>query len=137
VTDNDSADFDLPATDPRESGWWRDNEPSPTNGLAYDGRHPAWGTPDLTLLGTGRRPTPAFPLELLRPFWSAWASRKAHAASSPVDYVAVSLLAAIGAGLANVRWPLAGASWSEPPVLWCGLVGSPSCGKSPSMECGV
>jgi hypothetical protein len=43
-------------------------------------------------------------------------------------------LASVGAALANVRWPVAGAGWSEPPVLWCGLVGSPSSGKSPAMD---
>jgi hypothetical protein len=51
-----------------------------------------------------------------------------------VDYVAASLLASAGALIANVRWPVAGASWSEPPLLWVGLVGSPSAGKSPAMD---
>jgi hypothetical protein len=36
--------------------------------------------------------------------------------------------------LANVRWPVAGANWSEPPLLWCAEVGSPSAGKSPAMD---
>ena len=94
----------------------------------------AWHDPDMSLLGTGRRPAPAFPLELLGPFWSAWAARRAQEASAPVDYVALSLLACAAASLANVRWPVAGAGWAEPPVLWAGLVGSPSSGKSPSMD---
>jgi hypothetical protein len=93
-----------------------------------------WSHPDTSLLGTGRRPAPGFPTDLLGPFWSAWAARQAQEASAPVDYVALSLLASVGASLANVRWPVAGAGWSEPPVLWAALVGSPSSGKSPSMD---
>ena len=93
-----------------------------------------WRSPDLTILGSGRRVAPAFPLELLETFWSAWVARKADGASAARDYVAVSLLASAGAALANVRWPVAGANWSEPPILWCGLVGSPSSGKSPAMD---
>jgi hypothetical protein len=102
--------------------------------VAFSATDDPWRSPDLSLLGTGRRPAPAFPVDLLGPFWGDWATRKADAASSPVDYVGVSLLASVGAALGNVRWPLAGSSWSEPPVLWCGLVGSPSSGKSPSMD---
>jgi hypothetical protein len=94
----------------------------------------AWENTDTSLLGTGRRPAPEFPLPLLGPFWSAWASQRAQDASAPVDYVAVALLACASAALANVRWPVAGAGWSEPPLLWCGLVGTPSSGKSPSMD---
>ena len=81
-----------------------------------------WPDPDLTLLGTNRRPAPAFPVQLLGPFWSAWASRAAEGACAPVDYCAASLLAAVGASIANVRRPLAGRDWSEPPahVGWPG-----------------
>src|ERR671911_2594671 len=92
------ADFGLPATELRKPGWWRDSEPVSPNGVGHEARCTVWGRPDLSPLGTGRRPAPPFPVESLGPFWSAWASRKAQAASSPVDYVAVSLLAAIGAG---------------------------------------
>lgn len=93
-----------------------------------------WYSPDLTLLGTGRRPAPDFPLDLLGAYWSPWIERRAAGASAPVDYVATSLLACVGAMIANVRWPVAGASWSEPPLLWCGIVGSPSSSKSPAMD---
>lgn len=93
-----------------------------------------WSDPDTTLLGTNRRPAPAFPLDRLGPFWSGWATSAAAAASCPIDYPACSLLASIGAAIANVRWPVAGSGWSEPPHLWMGLVGSPSSGKSPGME---
>ena len=93
-----------------------------------------WGSPDLSLLGSNRRMAPTFPLPLLGPFWSHWATRAAEAASCPVDYTATALLGAIGASLGNVRRPILGAGWSEPPLLWAGLVGQPSSGKSPGLE---
>lgn len=93
-----------------------------------------WGPADLSFLGSGRRDAPAFPLEVLSPFWAEWATRSAAAASAPVDYVATALLASVGAVIANVRWPVAGAAWNEPPILWMAEVGPPSSGKSPSVD---
>lgn len=94
----------------------------------------AWEAPDLSLLGTGRRTPPEFPIDLLGAYWGDWVKRRAAGASAPVDYVAAGLLASAGAVLANARQPLAGAEWSEPPLLWCALVGSPSAGKSPALS---
>lgn len=109
------------------------DEPTGANGTIGTGGYGGWSDPDLSLLGTGRREAPAFPLHLLGP-WAGWCDRKAKAASAPVDYVAVALLASVGATISNVRWPQAGAGWSEPPVLWCAEVGPPSSSKSPSMD---
>jgi hypothetical protein len=95
---------------------------------------PSWANPDLSFLGSGRRPAPVFPSDLFRRFWHDWHKAAAARVSAPEDYVAVALLASAGAALANVRWPIAGAAWSEPPILWCGLVGSPSAGKSPAID---
>ncbi|MEO1102827.1 MAG: DUF3987 domain-containing protein [Pseudomonadota bacterium] len=94
----------------------------------------SWVTPDLSLLGSGRRAVPEFPLDLFDPFWASWVEKRAAGASAPVGYVAVALLAAVGASIANVRWPLAGSEWCEPPVLWCAIVGPPSAGKSPAID---
>ncbi|MCF4123852.1 YfjI family protein [Methylobacterium sp. SyP6R] len=93
----------------------------------------AWGEADISYLGMGRRPAPAFPLTVLGP-WADWVEMKARGACAPPDYVAVALMACAGAAIANVRWPLAGATWSEPPILWCAEVGAPSSSKSPSMD---
>ena len=95
---------------------------------------PSWANPDLSLLGSGRRPAPAFPSDLFRRFWHNWLKAAAARVSAPEDYVAVALLASAGAALGNVRWPVAGAGWSEPPILWSGLVGAPSAGKSPAID---
>ena len=93
-----------------------------------------WVTPDLSLLGNGHRPSPRFPVDLMKPFWAEWIKRAAETASAPLDYVAVSLLTSVSAVIANGRWPQAGAGWKEPPILWTGLVGSPSSGKSPALD---
>jgi hypothetical protein len=95
---------------------------------------PAWDNPDLSLLAVNQRPAPTFDVDVFGPVWTEWAIEQATAASAPIDYVACALLAAVGASVANVRWPIAGANWTEPPLLWCGLVGSPSAGKSPAMS---
>lgn len=92
-----------------------------------------WDVPDLSVLGTGRRPAPNFPIELFGESCADWCQRSAESASAPVDYVAAPLLGCIGASLANVRHPTTEAGWSEPPVLWIGVVGSPSSGKSPGV----
>ncbi|MBY0324015.1 MAG: DUF3987 domain-containing protein [Reyranella sp.] len=92
-----------------------------------------WGEIDSSFLDPARAPVPAFPLDLLPPFWRDWIGDTAGALGVPVDYVALSVLAAVsglcGAG-ASVR---VGPRWAEPLVLWQALVGAPSSGKSPAM----
>src|SRR5919202_4409242 len=101
----------------------------------YSGDSPAtWASPDLDYLGNGRRDAPSFPLDVLGPFWADRVSWWADAACAPPDFVAAGLLTVTGAAIANVRWPRAGADWSEPPLLWTALVGSPGSGKSPALD---
>ncbi|MBI2740893.1 MAG: DUF3987 domain-containing protein [Rhodospirillales bacterium] len=92
-----------------------------------------WGEIDPAFLDEARPPVPAFPLDVLPPFWRDWVGDTAGALGAPVDYVAQSVLAAVsglcGAG-ASVR---IGPRWAEPLVLWQALVGAPSSGKSPAM----
>ena len=92
-----------------------------------------WGEIDAALLEEARLPVPAFPLDLLPPFWRDWARDTARSTGAAADYVVLSLLAAVaglcGAG-ASVR---IGPRWHEPLVLWQALVGPPSSGKSPAI----
>src|SRR4051794_23709445 len=89
---------------------------------------PPWPEPELEMVRARRLPAPAFPTWVLGPFWSRWAADAAEACGGPVDYVALPLLSATGALLANVRraspWP----GWTEPPVIWTADVGNPSAG---------
>src|SRR4051812_20400998 len=85
-----------------------------------------WGEIDAAFLEGTRPAVPAFPLDLLSPLWRDWVRDTAHSTDAPVDYVALSLLAAVaglGGGGAVVR---IGPRWAEPLVLWQALVGPPS-----------
>jgi putative DNA primase/helicase len=75
------------------------------------------------------------PKEIFGPAW-AMLGDMAHGAGAPVDYVGVSFLAVCASligGKRKVR-PYADIDWSEPCVLWTGLVGDPSSGKSPGLD---
>ena len=93
-----------------------------------------WPQPDTAVLRHGRRPPPAFPLEVLGPFWADWVTAAAAGASAPVDYTAATLLAAASTLIGHARWVSPWKSWSEPPVLWIGNIGDPSSGKSPAAD---
>lgn len=92
-----------------------------------------WGEIDAALFEETRLPVPAFPLDLLPPFWRDWTRDTARSTGAAADYVVLSLLAAVaglcGAG-AHVR---VGPRWHESLVLWQALVGPPSSGKSPAI----
>ena len=92
-----------------------------------------WGDFDASFLDDSRAPLPAFPLDVLPAPWRAWVHDTAQAAGASDDYVALSLIAAVG-GLcgSGVRLQIA-PGWSEPLVLWQALIGAPSSGKSPAI----
>jgi putative DNA primase/helicase len=92
-------------------------------------------TPDMSVIAEYRlRLAPAV-LDL-EPFGNlaAWIAASAAACSVPVDYVAVSLLAAVAGLVGPTRWVSPWSGWIEPLILWCALVGNPSAGKSPSLD---
>ncbi len=92
-----------------------------------------WPEPDMSVIKTDT-PPPTFPLEIFPPDLALWLKQSAHSKSAPVDYLAATLLAATASLIGSSRkispWP----GWSEPPILWAALVGSPSAGKSPAMD---
>src|SRR5690349_18616779 len=92
-----------------------------------------WGEIDAALLEEERPPVPAFPLDLLPPFWRDWVADTTRSAGAAPDYVVQSLLAAVsglGGGGVSVR---IGPRWREPLILWQALVGPSSSGKSPAI----
>lgn len=91
--------------------------------------------PDMGVLRMRVRPAPVFPLKLLREGWAIWVGDAAKAAAAPIDYVALTLLAAASALVGNARWAKATEGWTEPPHLWIGLVGESGSSKSPGMDC--
>lgn len=104
---------------------------------AFENAEPisGWPAPDMTLLSAGRRPPPRMPKEIFGPAWSVLEDM-AHGAGAPVDYVGVSFLSVVASligGKRKVR-PYADVGWTEPCILWTGLVGDPSSGKSPALD---
>lgn len=92
-----------------------------------------WPDPDMSVLRLNRRPPPTLPLDVFGPDWRGWIEDAATAAACPPDYVAAPLLASGSALIGNARWAQAGA-WTEPPHLWCGVVGDSGGGKSPGAD---
>jgi hypothetical protein len=94
-----------------------------------------WSIPDVSILTGGRRAPVPMPSGL---FGSAWPllMQIAEGTASPVDYPALAWLttsASLIGGKRRVR-PYATSPWSEPSILWAGLVGDPSSRKSPALD---
>jgi len=100
------------------------------------GTNDTFGRPDITVLNEGRRSAPALPCDDQGPFlsWARWIRETADSKSAPRDYVACALLAAVAGLVGNTRWARAWEGWDEPAILWFGLVGAPSSGKSPAAD---
>ena len=93
-----------------------------------------WPEPDLSAAHQNRRPPPQLPLEVFGPLWADWIATAAEAASAPPDYVVGPVLAGASTLIGNARWVSPWRGWKEPPILWIGVVGDPSAGKSPGAD---
>ncbi|HSG16053.1 MAG TPA: DUF3987 domain-containing protein, partial [Anaerolineae bacterium] len=93
-----------------------------------------WPAPDLSIINSSRREPPPLPIEVFGP-WQEWIEQSAKSKSVPVDYVAAGLLACAASLLGNRRWGSPWPGWKEPSALWMMLVGDPSAGKSPAIDC--
>lgn len=96
-----------------------------------------WPAPDMTLLRPERPPAPSMsPDDFSFVFgpWAEWLNTAATVKGTPVDYVALALLATASACIGNARWASPWEGWKEPPVLWAMLIGDPSAGKSPALD---
>ena len=94
----------------------------------------SWPDPDWSLINLPELEAPAFPLDVLGPFWAKWAGAAADGANGPVDFVAAGLLAIASALIGNARVAEASPTWREPPNIWVMNVGLPSSGKSPCLN---
>src|SRR5262245_39302061 len=94
-----------------------------------------WGPPDMSVLEAGRRPPVPMPGDLFEPAWGLL-NEIAEGTCSPVDYPALGFLAACASLIGAKRRvrPYPTSSWSEPCILWCGVVGDPSSRKSPALD---
>lgn len=128
IFDNDLIDVDSEA----QSETWQEmaivtNDTNVTSALAYE-------KPDMSIISSSRLPAPAFPLKLLHPRWQAWVLNYAEAKNCPIDYVAHGLLICSAGLIGNNRRIQPWDGWEEPMILWGGLVGNPSSGKSPALD---
>lgn len=98
----------------------------------------AWPVPDMTILGGGRTLPPAMPTDLFGGVWPL-INDLAAGAGAPVDYVALGVLSVAASLIGNKRRarPYATSTWTEPCILWVGLVGDPSSNKSPAIDAAV
>jgi hypothetical protein len=93
-----------------------------------------WPQADLGVLRNNRREPPVLPVEVFGEFWGELITDAAAGASAPVDYTGCTLLACAATLIGHARWVSPWQNWNEPPVLWIGNVGDPSCGKSPAAD---
>ncbi|MCQ4161272.1 YfjI family protein [Roseomonas sp. GC11] len=94
----------------------------------------AWPMLRTEIATTDTLAPPPLPLQLFSPAWARWITRAADEAGAPPDYVAVPLLAVVGATLGNARWGRPWGKWRQPPVLNVICVGNPSANKSPALN---
>lgn len=95
-----------------------------------------WQSPDMSVLSTGRFPAPTMSTSIFGDLWPLLHDL-ARGAGSPVDYVAVGVLATaaslVGAGR-RVQPFATSPQWQEPCILWVAPVGDPSANKSPAID---
>lgn len=89
--------------------------------------------PNMVILRQSSHDAPDFPVEVMGEFWAKKAAEWAKISNAPLDFTSLSLIVGAASCIGNSRWVEAKPGWSEPPVLWCMLVGRPSTNKSPAM----
>ena len=96
---------------------------------------PAWPEANAEFFGVEIPDPPRLDLEMiLSPRWAQAIRTDARSRSTPVDYVFGSALAVNAGLIGNTRWAAPTATWQEPPMLWCALVGASGATKSPAMD---
>lgn len=88
--------------------------------------------PDMSILTT-TAPPPKMDFGCFGNFGNA-IKEIAAVKSCPPDYIACSVLASVGAALANRRFAQPGPDWVVPAHLWMAIIGAPSSRKSPAMD---
>jgi hypothetical protein len=93
--------------------------------------------PDPKPLGDDLLPVEPFKLDLLPEAFQAYASDVAELMQCPVDFIAISLMAAAGSLIGNqcaIRPKLLDSYWEEFPNLWALIVGNPGVMKTPATK---
>lgn len=93
-----------------------------------------WADPDIRLLNRADLPAPNPPLECFGAFWARWLEGFASAKTTPVDFAVAGFILVVSASLGATRAARLKSGWKELPVFWSLVVGTPSAGKSPSLD---
>jgi hypothetical protein len=124
--------------------WNRQNRPSLddkelcgalSNALAY-GKHPK-GSKLIARNNTKKHKPKAFvpfPIEALPRPVSTYIDEGAKALGCDTSYIALPMLSALAAAIGNSRRIKLKESWSEPSILWTGIVGDSGTLKSPAID---
>lgn len=99
---------------------------------ASAGRH--WQKPDMSVLAADRIPPAPLPEGVFSPPVIDWITDQAQVKSAPPDYIAMALLGAAAACIGTSRRALVQPGWTEPAIMWIGLVGPPSWRKTPALS---
>ena len=94
-----------------------------------------WSVPDMSVINAGRRKPVPMPTELLGAVMPLL-QLVAEGTAAPVDYPALAYIttcASLIGGKRRVK-PYSTSEWTEPCILWCGVVGDPSSRKSPALD---
>jgi hypothetical protein len=90
--------------------------------------------PDMSILRRNQVAAVPFPVDLLGEHAAKWIRLEASCKSAPLDYVALGLLAASAGVIGAKRRVSPWDGWSEPSIIWGGLIGDPATNKSPSID---
>lgn len=95
----------------------------------------AWPVPATRYFQPERQEPPILPIDdVFTPSCAAAIRAAAEAKAAPPDYIVGAFLAVCGSVLGNSRWPFVWEGWTEPPILWCVVIGNPSASKSPALD---
>jgi len=75
-----------------------------------------------------------FPVEALPEPVRSYIAEGARAIGCDASFLALPMLAGLASAIGNTRRLAIKRSWSEPPILWCAIVGESGTAKSPAME---
>ncbi|MBM4017429.1 MAG: DUF3987 domain-containing protein [Planctomycetes bacterium] len=75
-----------------------------------------------------------FPVEVLPPSCRRFAEEAAEALGVDASYIALPVLAGLGAAIGNTRRIALSRSWTAPAVVWAGIVGESGMLKSPAIK---
>lgn len=96
----------------------------------------AWqkGDPEMAIIAESVEVAPAFPLDIFPKKVRDHIAKMASAMTTPADYIAAAFITACSIAVGNRRIVRANATWTQPLVFWCQVVGAPSMKKSPGIN---